>query len=313
MTLEHLLYFLEICNVGTVTGAAENLHVSPQAISKAIKRLEEEYETAFFIRNKDGMFLTELGKEFKLSAETIVAELKNFSQKVYQQKSSSNSILNQKESISVLCTTTFSSLLNIFYQQLLHQHSYVSLSSFTTDPMIVDLPDNFHKYDIAVFCIPSQFDFVENLKDTHNIYLLDSSNLRLFLSKKSPFADNKIISNRTLSQVPIVDFSINNEDSLLVSLLKQHGINPYVYIRSNTSIHFIDNKAPDNYCFLGTKFLVEKFMRNAPKDLISIPLRTKISLSYIFTVKKESLSSPAVNDFYNMMMQYFKHNAIKIS
>ena len=42
MQLDWLLYYIEVVNAGTISAAAQNLHVSQPALSKTIKNLETE-------------------------------------------------------------------------------------------------------------------------------------------------------------------------------------------------------------------------------------------------------------------------------
>ena len=55
--------FYEVCKYGNISKTAENSFISQSAISKSIKKLEEELGTKLFIRNKNGVILTDKGKE----------------------------------------------------------------------------------------------------------------------------------------------------------------------------------------------------------------------------------------------------------
>jgi DNA-binding transcriptional LysR family regulator len=57
-----LIYFLEVVNAGSLTLAAQKLHVAPSAISRMVQKLEEEYQTRLFDRHARGMVLTESGE-----------------------------------------------------------------------------------------------------------------------------------------------------------------------------------------------------------------------------------------------------------
>lgn len=55
--------FYEVCKYENISKTAENTFISQSAISKSIKRLESELQTKLFIRNKNGVVLTDKGKE----------------------------------------------------------------------------------------------------------------------------------------------------------------------------------------------------------------------------------------------------------
>ncbi|SIQ32657.1 LysR substrate-binding domain-containing protein [Maribacter ulvicola] len=55
------------------TKAAEQLYISQPAISKAIKNLEQEYETTFFVRKRNTIELTIEGKSFLIYVNKILS------------------------------------------------------------------------------------------------------------------------------------------------------------------------------------------------------------------------------------------------
>ena len=62
MDINQLRYFIEICKLGSMSKAANTLNISPQGISAAIRRLEDELMADLFIRSANGLELTESGK-----------------------------------------------------------------------------------------------------------------------------------------------------------------------------------------------------------------------------------------------------------
>jgi len=55
------------------TKAAEQLHLSQPAVSKAIKNLEQEFKTTFFIRRSNAIELTDEGKSFLVYANKLLS------------------------------------------------------------------------------------------------------------------------------------------------------------------------------------------------------------------------------------------------
>ena len=80
MTLKQLEYFLEIAKMGSVSKAAESLNISQPPLSLQLKSLEEELNTALFIRSKQGLKITPEGILLRGRAEAIldlISEAKN--------------------------------------------------------------------------------------------------------------------------------------------------------------------------------------------------------------------------------------------
>lgn len=61
MNVRQLRYFLQVAEVGSVTRAAEVLHIAQPALSRQIRSLEEDLDATLFHRSERGIALTEAG------------------------------------------------------------------------------------------------------------------------------------------------------------------------------------------------------------------------------------------------------------
>lgn len=72
MELTDLRYFWHAATAGSFQAAAEAVHVSPPAISKAIKRLEQDLDTPLFVRATRRVTLTAAGETLRTHAERML-------------------------------------------------------------------------------------------------------------------------------------------------------------------------------------------------------------------------------------------------
>ena len=86
MRMEQLKYLVSVAQTGSMNKTAELLFVSPQAVSKAIKQLEEELDVALLVRTRMGVTLTNVGESIVAVAENMVAEEHLIGQIVAQSK-----------------------------------------------------------------------------------------------------------------------------------------------------------------------------------------------------------------------------------
>lgn len=77
MNTKDLLCFLEVCQEGSISKAAQKLYMTPQGLSKIIKNLEDEIGVTLFIRTSSGANLTFYGKEFEKSANELIERLES--------------------------------------------------------------------------------------------------------------------------------------------------------------------------------------------------------------------------------------------
>lgn len=72
MSLAQIEYFIAVAEQGHVGRAARNLRVAQPAVSRQIRRLEDELDAALFVRTPRGMTLSEAGTVFLIHARAIV-------------------------------------------------------------------------------------------------------------------------------------------------------------------------------------------------------------------------------------------------
>lgn len=75
MDTNQIYYFLEICRSGKMSKAAENLHITQQGLSIAMRRLETELGGDLFYRKSNGLVLTDNGRFFKSEAEGVLRHI----------------------------------------------------------------------------------------------------------------------------------------------------------------------------------------------------------------------------------------------
>lgn len=76
MDLRVLNYFLTVSEEGTITKAANSLHISQPALSKQLKDLEEELGTQLFVRGNKRIALTDSGEYLKKQSKEILSLVK---------------------------------------------------------------------------------------------------------------------------------------------------------------------------------------------------------------------------------------------
>ena len=77
LDINQMRYFIEICSCGSMSKASEKLHLSPQGLSLAIRRMEDELGCDLFYRKSSGLILTEIGQQFKTEAEAALRHVDN--------------------------------------------------------------------------------------------------------------------------------------------------------------------------------------------------------------------------------------------
>ena len=75
MELYQLRYFAQVARCESVSKAAEELHVSQPALSKAVAKLEEELGAQLFERKGKRLYLNSRGRQYLTTVERVLREL----------------------------------------------------------------------------------------------------------------------------------------------------------------------------------------------------------------------------------------------
>lgn len=78
MHIDHLVYLVTAIDEGSLTEASRKLHVTNQAISKAIKDMERHFGRSIIAREGRGISPTALGRELAALARPIVDGYRDF-------------------------------------------------------------------------------------------------------------------------------------------------------------------------------------------------------------------------------------------
>jgi DNA-binding transcriptional LysR family regulator len=80
MNLLQLQYFIEVCQEGNFTHAANKIHVTQPTLTKAIKELEKEFQVALLYREKGSIKLTPPGEQLYQMATHVLQDVSHIYQ-----------------------------------------------------------------------------------------------------------------------------------------------------------------------------------------------------------------------------------------
>ena len=74
MRLEQLKCLVDIAQTGSITGTAQRMYATQQAVSKSIKQLEKELGVDILVRTNAGVRLTPMGEKVLKFAQLVLDE-----------------------------------------------------------------------------------------------------------------------------------------------------------------------------------------------------------------------------------------------
>ena len=194
MDLRILKYFLAVAEEGSITRAAERLHVSQPALSTQLAALEDELGHKLFERNARGIELTEKGIALRQRADDLVDLAERIEAEI---KSRDSDELSGTVSIGAGETPAFRFVARAANE--LHRTNpklCFSVSSGNGEDIIAHLREG--TFDLGVLIGPGRYDGFDylTLPSTHH--------WGLAVEKDSPLAAKKRISPKDAREIPLI-------------------------------------------------------------------------------------------------------------
>ena len=210
MKLEQLQYLLSIYETGTIAQTAELHNISRQAVSKAIKALEDELRVSLLARSAKRVTLTPVGLLVCQFAQKVDNDFSALLENIapYQTKSSSLSTNNSLQIYAVAryLTPKFFSLINTFKRQLPHLNAVICNETAEFIVNRVCFTSSSLGLLTVYDSIPTAF--LQRLQDKNLSYqILKLTKFMVCVHKNSPLASHKVLFQDNLDSYQSVTFN----------------------------------------------------------------------------------------------------------
>lgn len=102
MNIKDMNCFIRVSEKNSISAAAESLFMTPQGVSKAIKRMEEELGAQLFIRTQNGVILTDYGRIFRECAERITVDYESTFQEISALRAQNSGFIRMVSAFGIL-------------------------------------------------------------------------------------------------------------------------------------------------------------------------------------------------------------------
>ena len=194
MNLLQLKYFNTVCETGTVSRAAELLHIAQPSLSVAIKELENEFGTLLFRRTHKGMALTAEGQRLWSFSRDII-------ERAEEAERAMRELGSEKKSLRLGIPPMIGSLvLPGIYGEFLRENPDVSLeiTECGREEMLRKLAEG--ALDLAFISHGDEKD------SSLSLYPVGTLELVAACAEKSPIRKKKAVTPKDLACTPLVMF-----------------------------------------------------------------------------------------------------------
>ncbi|WP_128104012.1 LysR family transcriptional regulator [Paenibacillus sp. DCT19] len=291
MRLEQLKYIIEVANCGSITVAADKLHVSQPNISYAISSLEKELDAVIFHRTRAGTETTEIGRSIIEQAQEIMNQveiLKNTSRNHGSLVEGTLTI----GAISGICTSFLPKTLSAV------KTKYPNVDLVIHEGHSGEIEEGViqGKLDIGLVGIPGDYEF----KNLHAHPFMVCKILAC-VGASSPLASKDKVSFHDIVQYPVVASSEHMRKEL-----KRYGTPKELFLSNRTEAAKLVIAEGIATCFyLDVSLKTDPYVKTG--QIIPIPVKEdpEVQLFWLHSRKKQTVASEAfIQEFLNQVNQF---------
>jgi DNA-binding transcriptional LysR family regulator len=289
MNFAQLKAFQAVANNGSVTRAAQLLHVSQPSVSKHLKNLEEDYGIKLFERNAGAAELTDAGASLLRHANAILVHLEEAKKELRSPKNLPKSDPLKVAGSYAASALLLPSLLVNFKSK--HRNSSIILRTGTTREVKTMLLNS--TVEIALLNeLPANPEFASEP--------FRKEKLVVFAAPSHPLARKKQLSLSDLRQAALVTTGMASAVDKMLNHLVHEGLGAKIAIQcgSPASVKIVV-KSKMGLGILFQDMLIQE-IRNKLFKVLEIPGLALTVQSYIVYYKDRPLSPPA-KDFLALL------------
>ena len=213
MTLLQLKYVVEVAAAGTISGAAKKLYIAQPSLTAAIKELEHEIGFSLFTRTNKGVVISPDGEEFLGYARQVIEQANLIEERYF-------GAVPQKRQFCV-STQHYSFAVEAFVD-LIREYGGEEYDFRIRETQTYELIEDVAKLrsEVGVLYL-NRFNetVIRKTLREHDLKFtrLFMAKPHVFISRRHPLADHKIITNEELDDYPYLSFEQGEHNSFYFS------------------------------------------------------------------------------------------------
>lgn len=299
MTLQQLRYITTVAGTGTITEAAEKLYISQPSLTNAIHELEKEMNIIIFNRTNKGISLSKEGEVFLGYARQVLEQVAVLEDKYKDGNGGKKQFCVSTQHYS-FAVNAFVDLIKEYGQE---EYDF-SLRETQTYEIIEDVARM--KSEIGIL-------FLNNFNEKVIYKILKTQNLEfhelfiakphVFISRKHPLANKKIITNEDLEPFPYLSFEQGEHNSFYFSeeIFSDFERKKNIRVRDRATLF---NLLIGLNGYTVCSGIIDKKLNG--KDIIAVPLAEEGNMCVGYITHRKGQRSRLGNTYLSALKKYIK-------
>ena len=277
--------FYDVARYGSFSKTAEFTYTTQSAISKSIKKLEEELDTQLFYRNSKGIELTEKGRELLFYVEKAFGNLVTAERVMVETENLERGKLNIGLP-SFISSFLLSNEIKDFHNK--YPNIEISITNGTRE-YLLDLL-NKHQIDFAIYAFTIVDDINDKDLDTANLYSVKYT----FFCKTEDYEKYKNVKSiKDLENVPLVlPIHGTNNRKYLEEVLIKNNVRFNKVINIHTSEGILTGVKND----MGIGYIISDIIKS-DNNYKAIEVKEKLREENIIIIYNKKFLTPASRRF----------------
>lgn len=301
MDIEQFYYLQEAVREQSINKAAQKIHISPQALSRSLIKLEEALDVQLYERSRHGIVATEQGKQ-------IIQVSKQFLQSL-NQICSYNISKNIKTNLSgeVIIPAmyefgfTSSNIISKLRFDAPNLHYNFLYSSF--GDIVQYIAEE--KYEIAL--VDMHFlgkNNLQKLQDDIIFAPIKKYNYYCMVNAQLPFSKYKEVSLKTIYQYPIIihESKYENSENFFLNFIKNSAMPPRIIHENNLSL-IQDMVIANVGTYLFPAFEKNEALNPPDSNIAYVKLSDNLYAEFGYIVKKGKILSDMTQAIINILQR----------
>lgn len=278
-----LQYFWTVADAGTVSAAAQRLHVTQPTISRQLKELEQQLGAPLFERRHQRLILTEAGLFLKSRAEEILALTQQTQQAFVDRQQTV-----MRGTIHIGCVEADNSdTMAMLLEELTQDYPEVTFSIYTGDGALIGERLDKGLLDVAIMIEPI---------DTAKYFTLQLPRVEkwgLLTATSSFLAQQPVIRPADLSGIPLM---LSPRPEVQAMLQQWQGENPSPQIVGHYNLTFNSLALIERQ--VASALAIEGVTHNLDPDVLRfVPLAPAVTTHCVLVWRKNRVLTPLVSDY----------------
>ncbi|MGI6011783.1 MAG: LysR family transcriptional regulator [Ruminococcus sp.] len=279
--------FYTVANTGNISKAASELYISQPAISKSIRKLEQNLEASLFTRSSRGVVLTEEGKILYDHVKNAFSSLQSGEEKLKQMKDLDMGHIRIGVS-TTLCRYTLLPFLKRFIKA--HPHIRITIECQSSNRTLQLLREN--KIDLGLVGRPEHL---------HQVQFQPLGEIEDILVSTKSYLDNLHMRGNSLFQNATL--MLLDKENITRQYMDEYLSLNHISTENALEVSTMDLLIEFAKIGLGIACVIKQFVTRelAEQELLEIPLDIPVHKREIgFAFQKQRMKNKAVQEFLDL-------------